>query len=64
MIGSMQAALPLSVGYLLGSRRTRSMATVLTAAAAAGCLGGMGGAALRRGMKMPGPAQATGKAAA
>ena len=51
MMGSMQAVLALSVGYLLGWRRT---ATVLAAAAVAGCLSGLGGAAVRRGMKMPG----------
>lgn len=63
MIGSMQAALALSVGYLLGRRRTRRIAAVL-AAAAAGCLGGLGGAALSRGMTIPGPALAAGTAAA
>lgn len=60
-MGSMHAALALSVGYLLGRPRTRRMASVLAAAAAAGCLGG---AALRRGMTTPGPAPAPGKAAA
>jgi len=56
-----QAVLALGVGYLLGSQRTRRMATVLAAASAAGCLGG---AVLRRGMKMPGSAQAVSQPAA
>lgn len=53
MIGSMYAALAVSVGYLLGGWPTRRIATVL-AAAAAGCLGGLGGAAVRRGLMCPG----------
>lgn len=63
-MGSMHAALALSVGYLVGRRHTSRIATVLAAAAAAGCLDGLGSAAVRRGMTTPGPAQVPGKASA
>jgi hypothetical protein len=59
----MHAALALSLGYPHGRRRTRRIAAVLTAAAA-GYPGGLGSATVRRGLKMPGPAQAPGQAAA
>ena len=61
MKGGTQAALALGVGYVLGRRRKMRMATVMAAAAATGSLGGLGGAALRRGMKMLGSTEALGK---
>lgn len=61
MKGGTQAALALGVGYVLGRRRKMRMTTVLAAAAATGGLGGLGGAALRRGAKMLGSTEALGK---
>jgi hypothetical protein len=55
----MKAALAVDVGYVLGRRRKKRMARVLAAAAMAGGPGGLGGAASRRDMTMPGPAQIT-----
>jgi hypothetical protein len=63
MRGGTQAALALGVGYVLGRRRKMRMTTVLAAAAATGGLGGLGGAALRRGVKMLGSTEALGKVA-
>jgi hypothetical protein len=54
MKGGTQAAMAIGIGYLLGRRRKMRMATVMAAAAATGSLGGIGGAALRRGAKMLG----------
>ncbi len=61
MKGGTQAALALGVGYLLGRRRKMRLTTMLAAAAATGGLGGLGGAALRRGTKMLGSTEALGK---
>ncbi len=63
MKGGTQAALALGVGYVLGRRRKMRMTTVLAAAAATGGLGGLGGAALRRGMKVLGSTEALSKVA-
>lgn len=54
MKGGTQAAMAIGIGYLLGRRRKMRMATVMAAAAATGSLGGIGGAAFRRGAKMLG----------
>jgi hypothetical protein len=61
MKGGTQAALALGVGYMLGRRRKMRLTTMLAAGAATGGLGGLGGAALRRGMKMLGSTEAVGK---
>jgi hypothetical protein len=61
MKGGTQAALALGVGYLLGRRHKMRMATMLAAAAATGRVGGLGGAALRRGAKMLGSTETLGK---
>ena len=61
MKGGTQAALALGVGYVLGRRRKMRMATLLAAGAATGGLGTLGGAALRRGVKMLGSTEALGK---
>ena len=61
MKGGTQAALALGVGYILGRRRKMRLTTMLAAAAATGGVGGLGGAALRRGMKMLGSTEAVGK---
>jgi len=61
MKGGTQAALALGVGYLLGRRRKMRLTTMLAVGAATGGLGGLGGAALRRGMKMLGSTEAVGK---
>jgi hypothetical protein len=56
-----QTALGLGVGYVLGRRRKMRLTMMLAAAAASGGLGGVGGGALRRGMKMLGSTEALGK---
>ena len=57
-----QTALALGVGYVLGRRRKMRLTMMLAAgAAASGGLGGVGGGALRRGMKMLGSTEALGK---
>jgi hypothetical protein len=61
MKGGTQAALALGVGYLLGRRRKMRLTTMLAVGAATGSVGGLGGAALRRGMKMLGSTEAVGK---
>lgn len=61
MKGGTQAALALGVGYVLGRRHKMRMATVMAAAAATGSLGGIGGAVLKRGVKMLGSSEALGK---
>jgi hypothetical protein len=61
MKGGTQAALALGVGYVLGRRRKMRLTTMLAVGAATGGLGGLGGAALRRGMKMLGSTEAVGK---
>jgi hypothetical protein len=61
MRGGTQTALALGVGYVLGRRHKMRMTTILAVAAATGGLSGVGGAALRRGMKMLGPTEALGK---
>lgn len=61
MKGGTQTALALGVGYLLGRRRKMRLATMLAAAAATRGVGGLGGAALSRGMKMLGSTEALGK---
>lgn len=61
MKGGTQAALALGVGYVLGRRRKMRMATVMAAAAATGSIGGLGGMALKRGVKMLGSTEALGK---
>jgi hypothetical protein len=58
MKGGTQAALALGVGYLLGRRRQMRLTTMLAAGAATGSVGGLGGAALKRGMKMLGSTEA------
>jgi hypothetical protein len=63
MKGSTQAALALGIGYVLGRRRKMRMAMILATAAAAGGVGGLGGTALRRGMKMLGSSEAVKKVA-
>jgi hypothetical protein len=60
MRGGTQTALALGAGYVLGRRRKMRMTTMLGVAAATGGLGGVGGAALRRGMKMLGSTEAFG----
>jgi hypothetical protein len=61
MKGGTQAALALGVGYVLGRRRKMRLTTMLAVGAATGGVGGLGGAALRRGMKMLGSTEAVGK---
>ena len=61
MKGGTQAALALGVGYLLGRRRKMRLTTMLAVGAATGGVGGLGGTALRRGMKMLGSTEAVGK---
>jgi hypothetical protein len=61
MKGGTQAALALGVGYILGRRRKMRLTTMLAVGAATGGVGGLGGAALRRGMKMLGSTEAVGK---
>src|SRR5947207_819946 len=61
MKGGTQAALALGVGYLLGRRRKMRLTTMLAVGAATGGVGGLGGAALKRGMKMLGSSEAIGK---
>ncbi len=61
MKGGTQTALALGAGYVLGRRRKMRMTTVLVAAAATGGLGGLGGAALRRGLKMAGSSDLLGR---
>lgn len=61
MKGGTQAALALGVGYLLGRRRKMRLTTMLAVGAATGSVGGLGGAALKRGMKMLGSTEAAGK---
>ena len=57
-----QTALALGLGYVLGRRRKMRLTMMLAAAAAAsGGLDGVGGGALRRGMKMLGSTEALGK---
>jgi hypothetical protein len=58
MKGGMQAALALGVGYVLGRRRKMRLTTVVAAATATG---GLGGLALKRGVKMAGSSEALGK---
>lgn len=60
MKGGTQAALVLGVGYVLGRRRKLRTATVVAAAAATGGVGSLGGAALKRGLKMLGSSKALG----
>src|SRR5215469_3832623 len=61
MKGGTQAALALGVGYLLGRRRKMRLTTMLAVGAATGGMGSLGGAALKRGMKMLGSTEAVGK---
>ena len=61
MKGGTQAALALGVGYLLGRRRKMRLTTMLAVGAATGSVGGLGAAALKRGMKMLGSTEAVGK---
>ena len=61
MKGGTQAALALGVGYLLGRRRKMRLTTMLAVGAATGGVGGLGGTAIRRGMKMLGSTEAVGK---
>jgi hypothetical protein len=58
-----RAALALGVGYVLGRRRKMRLTTMLAFGAATGGIEGMGGAALRRGLKMLGSTEALGKVA-
>ena len=51
MKGGAQVALAVGVGYLLGRRRKMRMATMIAAGAAAGGIGGLGPALLKRGAK-------------
>jgi hypothetical protein len=52
MKGGAQVALAVGVGYILGRRRKMRMATMIAAGAAAGGIGGLGPAVLKRGAKM------------
>jgi hypothetical protein len=52
MKGGARTALAIGVGYALGRRRKMRMATMLAMAAATGGLGGLGPAALKRGVKL------------
>src|SRR5262249_14750135 len=61
MKGGTQAALALGVGYVLGRRRKMRLTTMLALGAATGGIGGLGGAALRRGVKMLGSTEAVSK---
>src|SRR5260221_2759930 len=61
MRGGTQTALALGVGYVLGRRRKMRMTTMLAVAAATAGLGGVGGGALRRCMKMLRSAEALGQ---
>jgi hypothetical protein len=54
MKGGARTALAIGVGYALGRRRKMRMATVLAMAAATGGIGGLGPAALKRGVKLLG----------
>lgn len=63
MKGGTQTALALGVGYILGRRRKMRLTTMLAIGAATGSIGGLGGAALRRGLKMAGSTEALGKVA-
>ena len=63
MKGGTQTALALGVGYVLGRRRKMRLTTMLAVGAATGGIGGVGGAALRRGMKMLGSTEVVGKVA-
>jgi hypothetical protein len=51
MKGGAQTAVALGVGYILGRRRKLRKTTILAIAAATGGLGGLGSAALKRGVK-------------
>jgi hypothetical protein len=51
MKGGAQVALAVGVGYILGRRRKMRMATMIAAGAAAGGIGGLGPALLKRGAK-------------
>lgn len=61
MKGGTQAALALGVGYVLGRRRKMRLTTMIAIGTATGGLGGLGGVALRRGMKMLGSTEALSK---
>jgi hypothetical protein len=63
MKGGTQAALALGVGYILGRRRKMRITTMLAVGAATGGIGGVGGTAVKRGMKMLGSTGALGKVA-
>jgi hypothetical protein len=63
MKGGTQAALALGVGYVLGRRRKLRLTTMLAIGAATGGIGGVGGSAVKRGMKMLGSTEALGKVA-
>lgn len=63
MKGGTQTALALGVGYVLGRRRKMRLTTMLAIGAATGGIGGVGGAAVKRGMRMLGSAEALGKVA-
>jgi hypothetical protein len=63
MKGGTQTALALGVGYILGRRRKMRLTTMLAIGAATGSIGGLGGTALRRGLKMAGSTEALGKVA-
>jgi hypothetical protein len=63
MKGGTQTALALGVGYILGRRRKMRLTTMLAIGAATGGIGSVGGAAVKRGMKMLGSTEALGKVA-
>lgn len=63
MKGGTQTALALGVGYVLGRRRKMRLTTMLAIGAATGGIGSVGGAAIKRGMKMLGSTEALGKVA-
>lgn len=63
MKGGIQTALALGVGYILGRRRKMRLTTMLAIGAATGGIGGVGGAAVKRGLKTLGSTEALGKVA-
>jgi hypothetical protein len=63
MKGGTQTALALGVGYVLGRRRKMRLTTMLAVGAATGGIGGVGGAAVKGGLKMLGSTEALGKVA-
>jgi hypothetical protein len=63
MKGGTRTALALGLGYVLGRRRKMRLTTMIAAGVVTGGIGGLGGAALRRGLKMAGSTEALSKVA-